>query len=142
MDLTLGRPLGPFIRGKIGRVLHKTRLKQDANFPYKRHISSKIRRDLAKTRLILEQPLTLVLRYLHKTRTQSTHALIFGGKIIACPVNWQATGGKNCLQITTRFRFLAYSALSFSSLKYNELAVKGKKKHLVHRGGKRFFVIM
>ena len=43
--------LGPFIRGKIRRVLHKTRLK-DANFPYKRHISSKIRRGLAKTRLI------------------------------------------------------------------------------------------
>ena len=82
---------------------------------YKRHISSKIRRDLAKTRFILEQPLTatLVLRYLHKTRTQRMHALIFGGKIIACPVHWQATGGKNCLQITTRFRFLAYSALFF-----------------------------
>ena len=31
---------------------NKTRLKQDANFPYKRHISSKIRRGLAKTRLI------------------------------------------------------------------------------------------
>ena len=41
---------------------NKTRLKQDANFPYKRHISSKIRRGLAKTRLILEQPLTPVLR--------------------------------------------------------------------------------
>ena len=40
----------------------KTRLTQDANFPYKRHISSKIRRDQAKTRLILEQPLTPVLR--------------------------------------------------------------------------------
>ena len=44
--------VGPFIRGKIRRVLHKTRLKEDANFPYKRHISSKIRRGLAKTRLI------------------------------------------------------------------------------------------
>jgi len=53
------------------------------------------------------------------------------------PVAW-----KNCLQITTRFRFLAYSALFFSSLKYNEHAVKGKKKHLVHRGGKGFLVIM
>ena len=29
---------------------NKTRLKKDANFPYKRHISSKIRRGLAKTR--------------------------------------------------------------------------------------------
>ena len=46
--------LGPFIRGKIRRVLHKTRPKWDANFPYKRHISSKIRRDLVlcKTCLI------------------------------------------------------------------------------------------
>ena len=41
---------------------NKTRLKKDANFPFKRHITSKIRRDLAKTRLILEQPLTPVLR--------------------------------------------------------------------------------
>ena len=31
---------------------NKTRLQKDANFPYKRHISSKIRRGLAKTRLI------------------------------------------------------------------------------------------
>ena len=44
--------LGPLIRGKIRRVLHKTRLKYDAKFPYKRHISSKIRRGFAKTRLI------------------------------------------------------------------------------------------
>ena len=43
-------------------------------------------------------------------------------------MDWQATGGKNCLQITTRFRFLVHSAF-FSSLKYNEHAVKGKKKH-------------
>ena len=50
--------------------------------------------------------------------------------------------GKNCLQITTRFRFLVYFALFFSSLKYNEHTVKSKKKHLVHRGGKIFFVIM
>ena len=49
------------MRGKIRRVLRKTRLKKDANFPYKRHISSNIRRDLAKTRLILEQSLTPVL---------------------------------------------------------------------------------
>ena len=38
----------------------------------------------------------------------------------------------------TRFRFLVaflvYFPLFFSSLDYNELAVKGKKKHLVHRG--------
>jgi len=41
---------------------NKTRLKYDANFPFKRHILPKIRRDLAKKRLILEQPLTPVLR--------------------------------------------------------------------------------
>ena len=39
-----GETIGPFIQGKI------------------RHISSKIRRGLAKTRLILEQPITPVLR--------------------------------------------------------------------------------
>ena len=37
---------------KITRALHRSRLKQDAIFPYKWHISSKIRRGLAKTRLI------------------------------------------------------------------------------------------
>ena len=32
---------------------------------------------------------------IYKTRTHSTHALIFGGKIIACPeADWQATGGE------------------------------------------------
>ena len=31
-------------------------------FPYKQYISSKVRRGLAKVRLILEQPLTPVLR--------------------------------------------------------------------------------
>ena len=49
--------------------------------------------------------------------------------------------GKKCLQITTRFRFLVYSALLFPSLKYNEHAVKGKKKHLVHRGGEDFVLV-
>ena len=34
---------------------NKTRLKEDVNFPYKRHILSKIRRDLAKTRLIFSR---------------------------------------------------------------------------------------
>ena len=42
--------IGPLIRGKIRRFLHRTRLKKGVNFPYKRHISSKIRRGLAKTR--------------------------------------------------------------------------------------------
>ena len=37
-------------------------LKYDAHFLYKMHISSKIRRDLAKKGLILEQLLTPVLR--------------------------------------------------------------------------------
>ena len=80
--------------------------------------------------------------YIEK-RTHSTHALIFGGKIIACPAtDWKATGGEKLFTNTTRFRFHVYFALCFSSLSYNELAVKGKKKHLVHRGGKGFLVIM
>ena len=83
------------------------------------------------------------LRVLHKKRTHSTHALIFGGKIIACPpVDWQATGGEKLFTNTTHFRFLVYFAVFFSSLNYDELAVKGKKKHLVYRGGKGFLVIM
>ena len=58
------------------------------------------------------------LRVLHKTRTHSTHALIFGGKIIACPaVDWQATGGGKLFTNYNAFRFLAYCTLSFSSLK-------------------------
>ena len=58
-------------------------------------------------------------------------------------MDWQATGGEKLFtNIITRFRFLVYSALLFSSLKYNEHDVKSKKKHLVHRGGKIFFVIM
>ena len=70
-------------------------------------------------------------------RTHSTLALIFGGKIIACP-RWigRLLAGKNCLEIATRFRFLVFFALFFSSLKYNEQAVKGNKKYLVHRAGK------
>ena len=76
-----------------------------------------------------------------ETRTHSTHALIFGGKIIACPAtDWKATGGEKLFTNTTRFRFLV--ALFFSSLNYNELAIKSKKKHLVHRGGKGFLVIL
>ena len=72
----------------------------------------------------------------------STHALIFGGKIIACPVHWQATGGEKLFINYNAFSFPCLFCFIFSSLKYNEHAVKGKKKHLVHRGGKRFFVIM
>ena len=53
----LTETVGSFIRGE-----KETRLTEDANFPYKRHISSKIRRGLAKTRLVLEQPVTPVLR--------------------------------------------------------------------------------
>ena len=83
------------------------------------------------------------LRVFHKTRTHSTHALIFGGKIIACSAaDWQATGGEQLFTNTTRFRCLVYFALFFSSPNYKELAVKGKKKHLVHRGGKVFPVMM
>ena len=41
--------------------------------------------------------------------------------------DWQVTGGENLFTNTTRFRFLVYCALFFSSLNYNELAVKGKR---------------
>ena len=34
---------------------NKTRLTEDANFPYKRYILSKIRRVLSKSRLILDK---------------------------------------------------------------------------------------
>ena len=79
-----------------------------------------------------------------KTRTHSTHALIFGGKIIACPaVDWQATGEEKLFTNYNAFSCpCLFCFIFFSSLKYNEHAVKGKKKHLVHRGGKIFFVIM
>ena len=71
----------------------------------------------AKTRLILEQPLTAVLRktsydlrVLNKTRTHSTHVLIFGEKIFACPAaDWQAT--VKLLHITTRFRLLGLQSI-------------------------------
>ena len=69
--------------------------------------------------------------------------LIFGGKIIACPaVNWQATAGEKLFTNYNAFSSPCLFCFSFSSLKYNEHAVKGKKKHLVHRVGKRFFVFM
>ena len=73
--------------------------------------------------LLLGNHLKNDLRVLHKTRTHSTHALIFGGKIIACPASdWQTTGGEKSFTNTTRFHFLVYFALFFSSLNYNELA--------------------
>ena len=73
----------------------------------------------------------------------STHALIFGGKIIACPaVDWQATGGEKLFTNYNAFSFpCLFCFIFFSSLKYNEHAVKGKKKHLVHRGGKDFVLV-
>ena len=66
------------------------------------------------------------------------------GKLSLAP-RWtgRPVAGENCLQITTRFRFLVYSALFNSSLKYNERAViKGiKKPGLVHRGGRDFVLV-
>ena len=47
--------LGPFIRGKIRRVLHKTCLKQDANCTIYTSMSYLIRRVLATARLILDK---------------------------------------------------------------------------------------
>ena len=66
---------------------------------------------------------------LHKMRTHSTHTLTFGGKIIACPAaDWQATGGEELF--INAFSFSCLFCFIFSSLNYNELTVKGKKKHL------------
>ena len=47
--------LGPFIRGKIRRVLHKTRLKKDANCTIYTSMPYLIRRVLAKPRLVLDE---------------------------------------------------------------------------------------
>ena len=67
---------------------------------------------------------------------------IVAGKLSLAP-RWtgRPLAGKNCLQITTRFRVLVYSALFFSLVKYNEHFVKGKKKHLVHCRGKDFLLL-
>ena len=48
----------------------------------------------------------------------STHALIFGGKIIVFPVvDWQATGGEKLFtNITTRFRVLLYFFLRSNTM--------------------------
>ena len=45
-------------------------------------------------------------------------------------MDWQATGGEKLFTNYNAFRFLVHSALFFSSLKYNEHAVKGKKETL------------
>ena len=55
----------------------------------------------------------------------------------------QATGVEKLFTNYNAFSFPFLFCFIFPSLKYNEQhAVEGKKKHLVHRGGKRFFVIM
>ena len=69
----------------------------------------------------------------------STHALIFGGKIIACPVDWQATGGEKLFINYNAFSFPCLFCFIFSSLKYNEHAVKGKKETLGPSRRKKIF---
>ena len=69
----------------------------------------------------------------------STHALIFGGKIIACPVDWQATGGEKLFINYNAFSFPCLFCFIFSSLKYNEYAVKGKKETLGPSRRKKIF---
>ena len=69
----------------------------------------------------------------------STHAFIFGGKIIACPVDWQATGGEKLFINYNAFSFPCLFCFIFSSLKYNEHAVKGKKETLGPSRRKKIF---
>ena len=81
--------IGPFIGGKIRRVLHKTRLKQDSNCTIYTSMSYLIRRVLAKPRLMLDEMCRLygkfasyLRRVLCKTR------LIFpriNGPIVSLP---------------------------------------------------------
>ena len=84
--------------------------------------------------------------YIRRERMLSMRKFLAGKLSLAPRSTGRPLAGENCLQITTRFRFLVYSALFFFifffAQIYNEHAVRGKKKHLVHRGGKRFFVIV
>ena len=63
------------------------------------------------------------------------------GKLSLAP-RWigRPLAGKNCLQITTRFRFLFYSALFFSSLKHKEHALKVKRNTWSIAAEKDFFL--
>ena len=77
----MAETIGPFIREKIRRVLHKTRLKQYVNFPYKRHISSKIRRVLAKSRLILDSLRSKRFRLVSEQRkTEERYSIVGFGR--------------------------------------------------------------
>ena len=67
---------------------------------------------------------------------QSTHALIFGGKIMAGYWRGKVVYKYNVFSFSCLFCFI------FSLVNYNEHAVKGKKKHLVPCVGKGFLVIM
>ena len=69
-----------------------------------RRVSAKTRKTSYKWPIWRERP-----------RTHGTHALIFGGKIIAChTADWQATDGEKLFTNTTRFRCLVYFALFFN----------------------------
>ena len=58
----------PFIRGKIRRILHKTRLKQDANCTIYTSMSYLIRRVLAKPHLILDEMCRLYRKFVSYLR--------------------------------------------------------------------------
>ena len=56
-------------------------------------------------------------------------------------MDWQVIGGEKLFTNYNAFSFPFLFCFLFSSLKHKEQAVKGKKKHLVHRGGKRFLLL-
>ena len=67
----------------------------------------------SKDELTREKLRTNDLLVLFKTRTDRTHALIFGGKNFACPAVDRHR--KKCLQqISTRFRFPGLPSTTFS----------------------------
>ena len=66
---------------------------------------------------------------LHKTRTDSTHALTFGGKCFRLPCGvlaglWGWLAKKRCLQITTRFRFLGLYPKIFKLYSSNKFPLR------------------
>ena len=56
-------------------------------------------------------------------------------------MDWQATLRGGGGELFTNYNAFSFPCLFFSSLKYNDHSVKGKEKHLVHRGGKDFLLL-
>ena len=82
--------------------------------------------------------------YIRRERILRMRQFLAGKLSLAPRWTGRPLAGKNCLQITTRFHgFLAYSALAlfFSSLKYNEHAVKSKKETLGSSRRKKIFLL-